>query len=129
MTKARLGRIALGVVGLGIGIVAVLALREATLSTHEEVAARETDLVLSAKTKGGEPNQTLAEMVEAQLLSCRLEVESDLSGPIERVGDGRYRAVLVPALDESNRRQFRGCVEDWIIDHVQLDVLELTNIR
>jgi len=129
VTKARLGRIALGVVGLGIGIVAVLALREATLSTHEEVAARETDLVLSAKTKGGEPNQTLAEMVEAQLLSCRLEVESDLSGPIERVGDGRYRAVLVPALDESNRRQFRGCVEDWIIDHVQLDVLELTNIR
>lgn len=129
MTKARLGRIALGVVGLGIGIVAVLALREATLSTHEEVAARETDLVLSAKTKGGEPNQTLSEMVEAQLLSCRLEVESDLSGPIERVGDGRYRAVLVPALDESNRRQFRGCVEDWIIDHVQLDVLELTNIR
>ena len=129
MTKARLGRIALGVVGLGIGIVAVLALREATLSTHEEVAARETDLVLSAKTKGGEPNQTLAEMVEAQLLSCRLEVESDLSGPIERIGDGRYRAVLVPALDESNRRQFRGCVEDWIIDHVQLDVLELTNIR
>lgn len=129
MTKARLGRIALGVVGLGIGIVAVLALREATLSTHEEVAARETDLVLSAKTKGGEPNQTLSEMVEAQLLSCRLEVESDLSGPIERIGDGRYRAVLVPALDESNRRQFRGCVEDWIIDHVQLDVLELTNIR
>jgi hypothetical protein len=129
VTKARLGRIALGVVGLGIGIVAVLALREATLSTHEEVAARETDLVLSAKTKGGEPNQTLSEMVEAQLLSCRLEVESDLSGPIERVGDGRYRAVLVPALDESNRRQFRGCVEDWIIDHVQLDVLELTNIR
>jgi hypothetical protein len=129
VTKARLGRIALGVVGLGIGIVAVLALREATLSTHEEVAARETDLVLSAKTKGGEPNQTLSEMVEAQLLGCRLEVESDLSGPIERLGDGRYRAVLVPALDESNRRQFRGCVEDWVIDHVQLDVLELTNIR
>jgi hypothetical protein len=129
VTKARLGRIALGVVGLGIGIVAVLALREATLSTHEEVDARETDLLVSAKTKGGEPNQTLAEMVEAQLLNCRLEVESDLSGPIERVGDGRYRAVLVPALDESNRRQFRGCVEDWIIDHVQLDVLELTQVR
>jgi hypothetical protein len=129
VTKARLGRIALGVVGLGIGVVAVLALREATLSTHEEVDARETDLLVSAKTKGGEPNQTLSEMVEAQLLSCRLEVESDLSGPIERLGDGRYRAVLVPALDESNRRQFRGCVEDWIIDHVQLDVLELTQVR
>jgi hypothetical protein len=129
VSKARLGKIALGVVGLVIGVVAVLLLREATLSTHEEVDARETDLVVSAKTKSGEPNQTLSEMVEAQLLACRLEVESDLAGPIERVGDGRYHAVLVPALDESNRKQFRGCVEDWIIDHVQLDVIELNQIR
>jgi hypothetical protein len=129
VTKRRLVRIALGVVGLVIGIVAVLLLREATLSTHERVDARETDLVLSAKTKGGEKNQTLSEMVEAQVLTCRLEVESDLSGPIERLGDGRYRAVLVPALDETNHRQFRGCLEDWVIDHVQLDVLELSDVR
>jgi hypothetical protein len=128
VTKAKLGKLALGVVGLGIGVVAVLLLREATLSTHEPVDARQTDLVVSAKTKGGEENQTLSEMVEAQLLACRLEVESDLSGPIERLGDGRYRAVLVPALDESNRKQFRGCLEDWIIDHVQLDVVELEQI-
>jgi hypothetical protein len=128
VTKAKLVKIALGVVGLGIGVVAVLLLREATLSTHEPVDARQTDLVVSAKTKGGEKNQTLSEMVEAQLLTCRLEVESDLSGPIERLGDGRYRAVLVPALDETNRKQFRGCVEDWIIDHVQLDVVELEQI-
>lgn len=129
MTKKRLIQLALGAVGLAVGVVAVLALREATLSTHEEVAARETELVVSGKTKGGEPNQTLSEMVEAQLLTCRLEVESDLAGPIERLGNGRFRAVLVPALDESNRRQFRGCLEDWVIDHVQVGVEQLTNIR
>jgi hypothetical protein len=127
--KLRPGRLALGAVGLAIGIVGVLALREATLSTHEEVDARETQLVVSGATKGGEENQTLPEMVEAQLLTCRLEVESDLAGPVERLGDDRFRAVLVPALDDSNRRQFRGCLEDWIIDHVQLDVEELTQIR
>jgi len=125
----RPGRIALGAVGLAIGVIGVLALREATLSTHEPVSARETRVVLSGKTKGGEENQTLSEMVQAQLLTCRLEVESDLSGPVERLGDGRFRAVLVPALDDSNRRQFRGCLEDWVIDHVQLDVLELEQIR
>jgi hypothetical protein len=127
--KLRPGRIALGAVGLAIGVVGVLALREATLSTHEPVSARETRVVLSGKTKGGEEHQTLSEMVQAQLLTCRLEVESDLSGPVERLGDGRYRAVLVPALDDSNRRQFRGCLEDWVIDHVRLDVLELDQIR
>jgi hypothetical protein len=129
VTKSKLIRLALGAAGLAIGIVAVLALREATLSTHEEVDARETKLVVSGETKGGEENQTLSEMVEAQLLTCRLEVDSDLDGSVERLGDGRYQAVLVPALDESNRRQFRGCLEDWIIDHVQLDVEELENIR
>jgi hypothetical protein len=127
--KIKPVKLLLGVVGLGIGVVLVLALREATLSTHEPVEdARETELVMSAQTKGGEENQTLAEMVEAQLLSCRLEVESDVAGPIERLGGGRFRAVLVPALDDTNRRQFRGCLEDWIIDHLKVDVLELNQI-
>ena len=129
MTAAKLAKIALAVVGLGVGVVAVLLLREATLSTHERVDARQTRLVLSAETKGGEEHQTLSEMVQAQVLTCRLEVESDVTGPIERLGKGRYRAVLEPALDDTNQRQFRGCLEDWVIDHVKIDVLELDQIR
>jgi hypothetical protein len=128
VTKLTPARVVLGAVGLAIGVVGVLALREATLSTHQEVSARETELVVTARTKGGETDQTLAEMVEAQLLACRLEVTSDLAGPIESLGDGRFRAVFVPALDETNRRQFRGCVEDWTVDHVLLGVAELTQI-
>jgi hypothetical protein len=129
MKKLTPMRLLLGAIGLGVGIVAVLALREATLSTHEPVSeAEETELVVSAKTKGGESDQTLPEMVEAQLLTCRLEVTSDLVGPIEELGDGRFRAVLAPAMDETNRRQFRGCVEDWVIDHVRVNVVELANL-
>jgi hypothetical protein len=121
-------KLAFGTVGLAIGVVGVLALREATLSTHEAVSAREVELIVSARTRGGEQGQNLAEMVEAQLLTCRLEVTSDLAGPIESLGDGRFRAVLRPALDETNRRQFRGCVEDFVIDHLQINVLELNEI-
>jgi hypothetical protein len=106
-------------------VAAVLALREATLSTHEPVDGEGVELVVSARTAGGEQRQTLPEMVEAQLLTCRLEVTSDLVGPIEPLGDGRFRAQLTPAMDETNRRQFRGCVEDFVIDHVQIDVIEL----
>jgi hypothetical protein len=118
-------KVLLAVVGLAIGVVAVLALREATLSTHETVPGRGTALLVDADTKGAEPGQTLAEMVEAQLLGCRLEVSSDLRGPIEPLGDGRFRATLEPTLDETNERQFRGCVEDWVIDHLRVDVVDL----
>jgi len=124
--KLSPGRIALGAVGLGAGVVGVLALREATLSTHEQIVGQDTEVVVSANTKGGEGGQTLAEMVEAQLLTCRLEVTSDFAGPVEPLGDDRFRAVLTPALDDTNRRQFRGCVEDFMIDHVQINVVALT---
>jgi hypothetical protein len=126
--KLTLGRVLLAVVGLAIGVGGVLALREATLSTHDAVDARETEVIVSASTKGGETNQTLDEMVEAQLLACRLEVSSDLVGPIESLGDGRFRAVLEPALDDTNRRQLRGCIDDWVIDHALLDVKEINQL-
>ncbi len=69
-------RVALALIGLVIGIGMVFALREATLSTHEPVPRdSRIELVVAAHTKGGETNQTLDEMVEAQLLACRLEVD------------------------------------------------------
>jgi hypothetical protein len=126
--KLRPGRILLGLVGLGVGIVAVLALREATLSTHQEVTGRGMELIVSARTKGGERSQRLPEMVEAQLLTCRLEVTSDIDGPIERLDSQRFRAVLDTTLDDTNKRQFRGCVEDFMVDHLQMDVVELNVI-
>ena len=126
MTKLTPARVVLGAIGLALGVAAVLALREATLSTHERVSGEGIEMVVSARTRGGEQDQTLPEMVEAQLQTCRLEVTSDLAGPIESLGDGRFRALLTPAMDETNRRQFRGCVEDFMIDHVQINVIQLT---
>ena len=122
-------RLALAAVGLAVGVFAVVALREATLSTHEPVARdSRIELVVSARVKGGEPGQTLEEMVEAQLEACRLEVSSDLVGDIEPQRNGRFRAVLRPSMDDTDRRQFRGCLEDWLIDQFQLDVIRLSEI-
>ncbi len=122
----RAARLALVAAGLVTSAVAVFALREATLSTHQPVApTSRIELVVAARTKGGEPSQTVAEMAEAQLLACRLEVNSDPVGPLEDIGQARFRAVFSPSLDETDRRQFRGCLESWTIDHFQLDVLRL----
>jgi hypothetical protein len=121
----------LGAIGLAAGLIGVFALREATLSTHGRIDPESRiALVVDARTEGGEPGQSLNEMVEALLYTCRLEVTSDLAGPIEieRQDEGRFRAVLQPALDETNRRQMRGCIEDWTIDHLLVDVVSFEPI-
>jgi hypothetical protein len=119
----------LGAVGVAAGVVGVVALREATLSTHQPVpGGSRVELVVSAEAKGAEPGQTLAELVDAQVRMCRLEVTSDVVGGVEPVGSARFRFVLSPAMDETNRRQFRGCLEDWTIDHLRLDVEALDDI-
>jgi hypothetical protein len=126
--KKLFTRLGLGAVGLVVGALIVFALREATLSTHDEpiMPGSTSELVFEARSHQTEPGQTLDEMVEAQVLSCRLEVSSDVAGEIVGDGDGRYRATLTPSLDETNRRQMRGGLEDWVIDGVLIDVVTLT---
>ena len=119
--------VVLGGIGLVVGVAGVLALREATLSTHEAVVpGSTTEVRFEAASRHGERGQTLDEMVHALVLTCRLEVSSDLVGEVEALGEDRFAAVLSPALDETNRRQFRGCVEDWTVDQLQTDELSFS---
>jgi hypothetical protein len=118
------GRLALGAVGLAVGVLGVMAVRDATLSTHQAaVPGSEVEIVVSARSEGAERGQTLPELVEALLLTCRLEVPADLAGPIRDDGDGQFRVTLAPALDKTDRRQLRGCIEDWTIDQLLVDVV------
>lgn len=115
-----------GIVGLVVG---VFFLREATLSTHQPVDPESRiELIMRVTTRDGEQGQTVEEMAEAQLLGCRLEVNSDPVGPAESLGDGRVRVVLTPSMDTTDRRQFRGCLEDWTIDHVRTNVERLAEL-
>ncbi len=118
-----MGRAVVGAL-LAVGLAAaVVGLRDATMSTHQPAAANsEVVIVVRSSTHGAEPGQTLAELTEALLIVCRLEVTSDPVGPLEDLGESRFRTVLQPALDQSNRRQFEGCVEDWQVDHLRVDV-------
>jgi len=119
----------LGLVGLVGGLVGVRALRDATLSTHTQMDAdSRIEVVVDAETHGGEIGQSIDEIVEAQIVTCRLEVHSDVVGEIESLGNARFRATLSPSLDHTDQRQFRGCLEDWIIDHIKLDVVRLTTL-
>lgn len=123
---SRITAVVFGLVGLAVGMVAVLSLREATLSTHHHVDPdSELEVLLEVESRGNEPTQTLPEMTEALVLTCRLEINVDPISEVEQVAADQFRMVLRPALDETDRRQFKGCLEDWTIDHLLVDVLEM----
>ncbi|MDP1819437.1 MAG: hypothetical protein Q8K58_06015 [Acidimicrobiales bacterium] len=119
--------LAFGAVGVALGVAAVLALKEATLSTHHRVDPKTTAVVtLDARSKGAERGRSLGDMVETLLLACRLEVaRTEMEGPVRELGSGRYEATFRPMLDETNQRQLRGCLEDWSIDHILIDVVSI----
>lgn len=124
--KLKPTQLVVGALGLTVGVFGVIALREATLSTHGRVDPdSRVEIVLDAQSRHRESRQTLPEMVEALILACRLEVSSDVVGPIRSEGDGRFRAVLQPALDETNEKQLRGCLEDWTLDSLRADVVSM----
>lgn len=128
MSRLRTALVVL--VAVAVAGVGVRSLSNATMSTHEPVArGSRIELVLDARTKKASAGQDLTELVTAQILACRLEVSSDLVGAVEAVdvaGDHtRYQVLLTPSMDRTDRRQFHGCLEDWVIDHVRLDVVSL----
>jgi hypothetical protein len=108
---------------LGVG---VYALREATESRHYETHPDSRSIfVVDASTNGAGESHSVHEMAAAQLRLCRLEIQSDLVGPIEPLDrdSTRFLAVLQPSLDETDRVQFEGCVEDWLLDHLRLRIV------
>lgn len=112
-----------------VGLVGLIALRSATLSTHEPVKPdSRIELVLSVELRHEEPGQTLAASAEALVRACRLEVKSDIVGMVEDLGGQRFGATLQPSMDRTDRRQFRGCLEDWTTDQVRADVVRLVEL-
>lgn len=126
----RAAQVAVSALVVVLGIYGFIELRDATLSRHEHVEPdSEIELVVDVHRHGGnERTHTDAEVVLALIDTCRLEVKSDVAGPLEDLGAGRFRGVLAPSMDPTDRRQFRGCLEDWIIDHLQVDVVRLEEV-
>lgn len=125
-TPARIMAAIVATTGLAVG---VWLLRDSTMSTHTQVPdGSQLAVVIDAETNHAEGGQTLREMATAKVLTCRLEIRhSDPVSGLRPVDgeSGRFRFVLAPTLDETDRTQFRGCLEDWNLDHVLVDVVDM----
>jgi hypothetical protein len=122
-------RIVLALIGITVGVGGVMALREATLSTHHRMSPdSKAILVFDAWTRNAEKDQTVAESAEALLLACRLQVGRSDVHRITQLSEHRFEAELRRGLDRTNRRQLQGCLEDWTLDYVRMDVRSLVNV-
>lgn len=126
--------------GAGRAVVALLAavvvgagtwwLRGETMSTHVDIDPdSRLAVVVDVDRHRAEAGHTLAEMVQATVLTCRLEVRrADIVEPPEPVAEGRFRVVLQPSLDDADQVQLEGCLEDWKVDHLLVDVVSMTEL-
>ena len=100
------------------------SLMDHTLSRHEDVPP-DSELVveLTIATRSGVEAGN-EEIAEALVVVCQLEVRSNvLPDSIETIEDGHYQFVMRPGLDDSDRRQLIGCLQDFRIDNVLANVV------
>lgn len=120
--------VAVTLVLLGVG---VLGLRQATMSVHTDIPDdSHLDVFVSADTLVEvDPPRRLA---RSQVNLCAAEAipTSDLTAfePTSAVQDPApelpvFRFRLEPGLDDPDRAQLRGCLEDLRVRHLRLNVL------
>lgn len=102
-------------------------LMDATMTRHDDVSAGsrlEVELSISMHA-GAEASEE--EIAEALVVVCQLEVSGGGStDELEPLGNGNYRFVMTPGLDEADRRQLTGCLQDLRIDNVLANVVSMT---
>ena len=100
------------------------SLMDHTLSRHEDVPPGSelvVELTIATRTGVEADNEEIA---EALVVACQLEVRSNvLPDSIETLADDHYRFVMRPGLDDSDRRQLIGCLQDFRIDNVLANVV------
>lgn len=105
---------------------AVPLLADATMSRETPVDPQsKMEIVLVARASH-EPHDTLTEMARTLFVGCRLQASSRLEEDgFRHLAEDRYRFVIAPSLNESDRRQLHGCLEDARVQHLQADVLSM----
>jgi hypothetical protein len=127
--SARRARTIAGVALVLLTLGGIHVMRGATMSTHYETGAdSRMVVVVHASNNRSEPGTTLDELAEALINTCVLEVSTNIDDFEPVAGeDDLFTVTLRPALDSTDRKQYRGCLEDWSVDHVRLDVVSMTD--
>jgi hypothetical protein len=112
--------------GLAAGI---LALRAELMTVDVRQAEGSfTDVFVTAETR--EDPTLLREMTLSLVRTCRHLVNADIAAQsFVEDGVGRYAFRLRPGLDEFERREMRGCLQDTRVQHLLLEVHSIQTLH
>jgi hypothetical protein len=117
--------VAIGIAVVVCGLIGLRLLADATLTTHVVMDPDSQMTMVLHGNRGAEAEHPLPAQLESLAHYCELEVGAAiLSDRTQVVGPDRIRIVFQPALDDADQRQFRGCVSDLRVDHLQASVEE-----
>ncbi len=113
---------------LFVGI-AIPILANATMSKRTPVDEGSTMEVIMTARISHEPQNSIGEMARTLFATCRLQVPAVVHEEgFRRLATDRFRFVIQPSLNESDRRQLHGCLEDSRLQHLQADVIAIREI-
>jgi hypothetical protein len=116
--------VVVGILVVGM-VVGVLAMREA-LETRHEVMPPGSHLVVDASASVRGPREHAPSLARGLVAACVVEAATE--SQVVRFtwqGQGRFRFVTRPALDEPDRRQLRGCLEDLRVPRLLVSVHDM----
>ena len=125
-------KVALNLAAVALLAGGVLVVRDLTQSTHHRRPAdSRLRVVVEPVQNRSEPSQTLEAVARAHLAFCDVEVSPGIEGEPQVVADDPLliEVVFAPALDATDRKQFKGCVEDWLVDNHLLHVHSMEEYR
>lgn len=119
--------------GLGAALAAGVffggrVLIDETMTRHDQVSSGsmlEVTLTVATRSGAEESSRNCVGLVSM----CQLEVRADvMPDSLVLVGESRYRFRLRPTLDEADRRQLTGCLQDLRVDHALANVVSLRDV-
>jgi hypothetical protein len=118
---------ALGTLALGIAmVVAVMGLAEETQDRRDGPnPGTRSEVVLDVDTSDGHERDVAAQGLWA---TCQQTVENKRVESFDALGDGRFSIIVEPAIGANAERRLVGCLEDFTIDRVRGDVVDLRDL-
>lgn len=117
-----------GAVALGaMALVAVWGLARATQNRADGLkSGTRSEVVLEVETRDVHDPNTAARGLWG---TCQQTVDEKRLQSFEVLGDGRFSIVVEPAIGEHDERRLVGCLEDFTIERVLGDVIEIRDLE